>query len=110
MLGPLLENFVALELRKLIGWSRTQPELFHFRIHAGPEVDVVLEDAAGRLVGIEVKAAASVSADDFKGLRALAQYAGRRFHRGLVLYTGRESVPFGAHLYALPVDALWHSR
>ncbi len=110
LLGPLLENFVVLELHKQSGWSRTRPKLLHFRIHAGPEVDVVLEDAAGRLVGIEVKAAASLSADDFKGLRALAEIAGRRFHRGIVLYTGRESVPFGPQLHALPIDSLWAVR
>lgn len=110
ILGPLLENFVVMELHKQIGWSRTRPKLLHFRIHAGPEVDVVLEDAAGRLVGIEVKAAASLSADDFKGLRALAEIVGRRFHRGIALYTGRESVPFGSQFHALPINSLWHSR
>jgi hypothetical protein len=33
--------------------------------------------------------------------------AGRRFRRGIVLYTGAEIVPFGAGLFALPVEALW---
>jgi hypothetical protein len=110
LLGPLLENFAVMELRKQIGWSRTRPEIYHFRVHAGPEVDIVLEDAAGRIVGIEVQAAATLSPDHFQGLRALAQAAGRRFRRGIVLYTGRQSVPFGSNLYALPVDSLWHSR
>jgi Histidine phosphatase superfamily (branch 1) len=32
---------------------------------------------------------------DFKGLKALADIAGRRFHRGLVLYLGRQAVAFG---------------
>lgn len=48
-----------------------------------------------------------VSAADFKGLRALAEVAGRRFRRGIVLYTGAEIVPFGAGLFALPAEALW---
>lgn len=105
--GPLLETFVASELAKQLGWSRTHAELFHFRTHGGREVDLVLEADDGRLVGIEVKAAATVGAADFKGLEALREVAGKRFHRGVVLYTGREALPFAADLWALPVSALW---
>ncbi|MFQ5930585.1 MAG: ATP-binding protein [Acidobacteriota bacterium] len=107
LLGPLLENFVVMELLKQVTWSQTQPRLFHFRMQTGQEVDIVLEDSAGRLVGIEVKAGATVTAQDFKGVRTFAEATGRRFHRGLVLYTGTESVPFGPRLHALPVNALW---
>jgi hypothetical protein len=107
LLGPLLENYVAMELRKQLGWSESAPSLYHFRIHTGQEVDLVLEDSAGRLVGIEVKASASVSPHDFAGLRVLAQAVGPRFLKGLVLYTGAEAVPFGPKLEAQPVQALW---
>ncbi len=107
LLGPLLENFVVMELQKQASWSRTQPRLFHFLTQTGQEVDIVLEDPAGHLVGIEVKDGATVTAQDFKGLRALAELTSRRFHRGLVLYTGSESVPFAPRLHALPVSSLW---
>jgi len=107
--GPLLENFVVMELFKHVSWSQVRPRLFHFRTQTGQEVDLVLEDAAGRVVGIEVKASASVSAKDFKGLRTLAEAAGEGFLRGLVLYTGTESIPFGGAFHALPVQALWPS-
>jgi predicted AAA+ superfamily ATPase len=116
LVGPVLENFVVMELCKQIFWSRTRPQLFHFRTQAGQEVDCVLEDRTGRLVGIEVKASATVSAHDFKGLRVLAETVGSRFHRGVVLYTGTEPLPFGPQFYALPISALWqlgsrvHSR
>jgi hypothetical protein len=109
LMGPLLENFVALELRKQAAWSQTRPQAFHFRLPAGEEADLVLEDAAGNLVGIEVKARATVTAKDFKGLRALAHLVGDRFRRGIVLYAGGSSVPFGANLHAVPVGALWHA-
>jgi predicted AAA+ superfamily ATPase len=109
--GPLLETFVAAELRKQIGWSRRRnhgtPRLYHLRETTGVEVDLVLEDPAGQLVGVEVKASATVTGHDFKGLRALAAMAGPRFRRGVVLYTGAEAVPFGANLLALPIGALW---
>ena len=109
LLGPLMENFVVMELQKQAAWSQVQPRLFHFRTQTGQEVDLVLEDSAGHVVGIEVKVAATVSTQDFKGLRALAELTGRRFHRGVVLYTGTESVPFGPRLHALPVSALWNT-
>lgn len=107
--GPLLENFVAMELVKQATWSRTQPRLFHYRTHGGDEVDIVLEDATGRVVGIEVKAAATVGARDFKGLRSLAEAAGEHFQRGIVIYTGGADIPFGKNLHALPVSSLWET-
>lgn len=106
-LGPLLENFVVMELRKQAAWNRRRVQLFHCRTQTGREVDIILEDAAGHVVGIEVKATAAVGTGDFKGLRALAEDLGDRFHRGIVLYTGSETIPFGARLYALPVESVW---
>ena len=108
--GALLENFVAAELAKQASWSSQHPHLFHFRTAAGQEVDFVLENASGAIAGIEVKASATVTAHDFAGLRALAEIAGPRFHRGVVLHTGDAAVPFGSNLCALPVSALWESE
>lgn len=105
-LGPLLENFVCLELRKQSTWSTERPQLFHWRTHSQQEVDLVLE-AGNRLVGVEVKASSTVSAEDFKGLKALAAEAKQRFVRGVVLYTGTEVLPFGERLVAMPVSSLW---
>lgn len=107
LLGHVLENFVAMELIKQLGWSERRCRLFHFRTEAGAEVDLVLEDRAGRLVGVEVKCAASLQKRDFRGLEALADIAGSRFVRGVVLYTGATVVPFGRKLRALPVSQLW---
>ena len=83
--------------------------MFHFRTQTGQEVDIVLEDARGRVVGVEVKAASSVSASDFRHLKALREALGDRFIRGVVLHTGSESVPFSSDLLALPVSALWQA-
>ncbi len=107
MRGSLLENFIAMELIKQSGWSRTKPRLFHFRTPIGREVDLVLEDAAGRLVGIEVKSSSSVSAGDLSGLRTLQEVAGERFVRGIVLYDGREVVAFGKDVVAVPIQGVW---
>ena len=105
--GGILENFIALELIKQRGWSKLQPAIHHFRTHNGDEVDLVLEDRAGRIVGIEIKASASIDASHFKGLNALAEAAGDRFIRGIVIYSGNAAVPFASNLLALPATETW---
>lgn len=105
--GPFVETFSAMELLKQAAWSATKPTLYHFRTAKGEEVDLVLEAASGELVGVEIKTAVSVDADDFRGLRSLTEMAGRRFRRGILLYLGDEVVPFGANLHALPISTLW---
>jgi hypothetical protein len=105
--GPLLENFVYLELLKQCGWNKTRVSLHHFRTQTGQEVDLVAENQAGDIAGIEIKAAASVTGQDLKGLHALKAIAGKKFKRGIVLYTGDEVVPFGGNLFAVPLPAIW---
>jgi hypothetical protein len=107
LLGPVVENFVLMELRKQIGWSALAPNLGFFRTHTGTEVDAVLERRDGRIVGIEVKAGATISPGDFRGLRFLRDELGDRFNRGVLLYTGEHTLPFGDRLWAMPIDALW---
>jgi hypothetical protein len=109
-LGAMLENFVVMELRKQSSWSESKPQLFHFRTQTGQEVDIVLEGVSGQIAGVEVKTSASVSGGDFKGLTALREIAGRKFKRGVVLYTGEEAVQFGEDLIALPIIQLWQGQ
>ncbi len=104
--GQILESFVITEIDRQAAWSEVPVRLLHYRTHVGREVDLVLEDDQGRIVGVEVKATASPAASDFNGLRALAEAAGQRFHRGLLLCLGA-AVPFGPRLQTLPVSALW---
>lgn len=106
-MGALLETFVLAELLKLASWSGERLELFHFRDRHGNEVDIVIEDARGHIVGIEVKAAATVTASDASGLRKLAEACGKRFTLGLVLYDHDTVVPLGERLYAAPIATLW---
>lgn len=105
--GHLLEAFVVMELRKQLGWSEPKCRMYHYRSSSGREVDVLLEDSQGRVAGIEVKAASSVTRRDFAGLESLAEVVGKKFVRGVVLYTGDVTLPFGERLLAMPVSALW---
>jgi predicted AAA+ superfamily ATPase len=108
--GALIENFVIMELKKQITWSDTKPTMLHYRTQAGQEVDVVLEDTAGRIVGIEIKSAKSVGGQDFRGLQSLAEASGNSFLKGIVLYGGSEIISFGSNLFALPIDSLWNLK
>ena len=74
-----------MELRKQCGWSATRPELFYWQTASGQEVDIVLEDRAGRVVGVEVKAAASLGTSDVRGLQALATAVGKKWVRGVLI-------------------------
>lgn len=105
--GAILESFVFAEVTKLVGWEDDDYQLCHYRDKDQDEVDVVIENAMGDVVGVEVKAAATVGAGDFRGLRKLAGACGRRFRYGLVLYDGDAVLSFGDHLCAAPVSSLW---
>ena len=107
IVGPMLENFVIMELRKQASWHDEQPQLYHFRTPKGIGVDVLLEFEGGELVGVEVTRSRSVGASDFRGLNELARLAGKKFRAGVVLYLGPRVVPFAKNLQAVPMAALW---
>ncbi len=105
--GGLLENFVLSELGRQLAWSDTLAQLFHYRDREGYEVDAVLEDTAGNVIGIEVKSGETVRAEDFRGLTLLRKRLGPHFRAGFVLYTGSTANSFGDRLACLPIAALW---
>lgn len=107
--GLLVETFAVMELARQIGWSDRRPSLSFLRTKDGLEVDAVLEAPDGRVAGVEIKLAATVRDRDFGGLRYLATRLGGRFAGGAVLYAGREPLPFGSGLWALPINSLWES-
>lgn len=108
LFGSLLETFVANEIIRLSTWSDVQLTFHHYRDKDQDEVDIVLEDESGEMVGLEVKASATVTAADFKGLRKIATATGNAFKAGLVLYDGDKILPFGDKLAAVPLSCLWN--
>lgn len=80
-LAALLETFLATEVMKQLTWSDNRPRLHHFRDRNG--------------------------AEDYRGLRWLADKLGPRFAHGILLSTTPEAIPFGPNLAALPVDVRW---
>lgn len=104
--GPILESWVFGELLKTTSLAPEQWFLSHYRDKDQVEVDFVLESPLRAVIGIEVKAAASVNAADFKGLRRLREHCGTDFLSGIVLYDGPAALPFGEGLWAVPVSWL----
>ena len=103
----MLETFVFGELLKHTTTSEGDYRLLYYRDADKYEVDVVIENAAGQLVGVEVKAAATVKPSDLRGLRKLAGLAGDQFKMGILLYDGDETMPLGDGIWAAPLSTLW---
>jgi len=105
--GNALETFVFAELLKHTTTAEGDYRLLYYRDADQFEVDVVIENAAGQLVGVEVKAAATVKPSDLRGLKKLASLAGSQFKLGVLLYDGAETLPLGDGIWAVPMSSLW---
>lgn len=105
--GHVLESFVYGELLKHATSAEGDYQLLYYRDHDQYEVDLVAENAAGQLIGIEIKAAASVSASDLRGLKRLASVAGEQFKLGVIFYDGVQTLPLGEGFWAVPISSLW---
>jgi predicted AAA+ superfamily ATPase len=108
MLGRLMDTFVAAQIRAELPASDFGPRLYHLREeHGRREVDLIIETASGTLMGIEVKASATVTASDARHLAWLRDETGDAFTAGIVVHTGPHVFPLGDRLIAAPVSALW---
>jgi hypothetical protein len=105
--GHILESFVFGELLKHTTTSDDNYRLLYYRDADKFEVDVVIENSAGQLVGVEVKASATVKERDLRGLKKLAGLAGDQLTAGVLLYDGDETMPLGNNLWAAPLSTLW---
>jgi len=92
---------------KQMTWSDEIYAVNHYRDKDRDEVDFLVEDEGGALVGIDVKPAATVYAVDFKGLRKVQSICGDSLKLGVVLYDGTKTVAFGDRLFAAPISCLW---
>ncbi|MFN7274349.1 MAG: DUF4143 domain-containing protein, partial [Bacteroidota bacterium] len=82
-------------------------QLYHFRTSDGKEVDFVIEKANGEVFAIELKSTSLINESDLKGIRELASLAVKDFIGCIVLYNGKEVLPFDKELWAIPFYALW---
>ena len=106
--GHILENFVLSELQKQTNLLGHNYEIYYFRTYQGEEVDFIIERKNGSLIGIEVKSNYSITDKDFKSLTKLKESVGKDFVRGIVLYHGNTTIPFGENMVAMPISKLWN--
>lgn len=105
LLGQLLETFIYQELRKQADWHEQELHFCHYRDKDKLEVDIIIEQGR-QLAGIEIKAAATVTQSDFKGLKRLKDATRERFAAGVLFYDGDTILPFGERLFAVPISVL----
>lgn len=107
-LGRLIDTFVFAQIRPLLQLSQPALTAHHLRDrNQEREIDMLLESAAGDIVGIEIKAGSTVDARSARHLAWLRDQIGATFRRGIVLYTGTTTYPLGDRLWAMPIGALW---
>jgi len=107
--GKLLETWVFTQLAALLDIQPEPCKLYHYRDREQRELDFVVENAQGALLGIEVKAGSAVDSDSFKHLRWFkANMATNTAYTGIVLYTGEHVLSFGEGMWAVPMCGLWN--
>ncbi|MGE3920986.1 MAG: ATP-binding protein [Gammaproteobacteria bacterium] len=107
LLGPLLETFVYNELRKQANFLDEKLKFSHYRDKEKVEVDIVIENSLDEVIGIEVKATASIKQSDLQGLKKLSTIADKKFKIGVLLFDGDHATSFGDKLFAIPIASLW---
>lgn len=105
--GKLFENFVVMEVARLVEWAQTAVTQYHYRTRDNEEIDIVLESRSGDLACIECKTAATIDPKDYRPMEKLRDQRGRRFIAGFVIYTGGDTKPLTDRIWAVPVSALW---
>jgi predicted AAA+ superfamily ATPase len=108
LLGRILDSFVMAQIRGEISVSASRLRAYHLRQQQGRhEMDIVLEAADGRVIGVEVKAEAAPTVRSARHLAWLRDELGDRFIAGVVLHTGPRPYALGDRLSALPISTLW---
>lgn len=107
-LGGILESFVFNEILRAVELQHQDFRLYHWRNADKREIDILV-DGGTHLVGIEVKASATVAKSDFKHLDWFATDGpGRtRTVTAIVFYMGQSMLSFGGRRVALPISCLW---
>lgn len=105
--GKILESMVLQQVTAQAGWIDPTLRFSHYRDKDQVEVDCVI-NRGNSVWGIEVKAAQSVDSSDAKGLRRLAEKAGKDFVGGILLYSGTSILPLpGTPFLAVPLSKFW---
>lgn len=105
--GKLVETWVYNQIAPEID-LHTNWRLSHLRARENQEIDFLIENENGDLLGIEVKAAESLKADDFKTLKWFEEkHDGPTHFTGVVLYAGHSVIRISESLWGIPMSLMW---
>jgi len=108
--GKLMETFVFQELSAQIDLD-SDYSLYQYRDTKKREIDFLIEKQNEGIAGIEVKASRSVSIEDFASQIWFKEniIKDKTPYRGIVIYTGEDTLSFGGGMLAVPAAALFKS-
>jgi predicted AAA+ superfamily ATPase len=104
--GKGCETFVVNEVLKQASWADVETRAYHYQ-RRDEDVDLVLENRAGDITCMEVKAAATLTARDWRWLAKLRDARGSSFRAGVIVAAVAQTTPLGDRLWAVPYSALW---
>ncbi|MDR0945039.1 MAG: DUF4143 domain-containing protein [Bifidobacteriaceae bacterium] len=107
--GALVEAYVAAQVLAAAAVSEVDhPVTVYYWRDAKTklEVDLVLTDGAGAMVGIEVKSSTTLRPEYARSLRAFL--AATQAHAGYVVYLGDDIVRLDDRVWGIPLQALGH--
>lgn len=106
--GKLIETLVFTQLAAQIDAQDEDYQLYHYRDREKREIDFIVENEDGDVLGLEVKAGSVVNKGSFKHLIWFRDNMVKESEFvGVVLYTGEHVLSFGDRLWAVPMNALW---
>ena len=104
--GKGCETFVVNEILKQAAWADVETRAYHYQ-RRDADVDLVLENRAGDIAGVEIKASATLTAKDWRWLAKLRDARGDSFRAGIVVASVAQTTPLGDRLWAVPFSAFW---
>lgn len=103
--GHFFESFVVMEIRKIIGHCGVPFDAGFWRTGDGAECDLVVP-AGERVVPVEIKHAATLRADDLRGLRAFRSHVPEAAHAGLLISMSPTVERVSSDTWNLPLGLL----
>lgn len=104
--GKTCETFVVNEVLKHASWADVETRAYHYQ-RRDEDVDLVLENRAGEIVCVEVKASATLTERDWRWLAKLRDSRASSFKAGVIVASVAQTTPLGDRLWAVPHSALW---
>jgi uncharacterized protein len=104
--GKACETLVLAELLKHASWAEQTVRLFHYQ-RDREDIDFIIENNAGEIAAIEVKAAATIDRRDRRWLKRLRDARSDSFRAGIIIHAGAQTIPLGDRLWAVPFSGLW---